>query len=137
MTSHHTICYVSKADPSLSQDDIALLFSHWAAVNNDSKITGILLHSLGNFFQVLEGTEKHLNQLFEKIVTDHRHTDVFTIFNRKTDRPAFLNYDSKFNVVTTKADLQRIKLYLDANRDDSTHDKLSRLLAPFLVLDEL
>jgi hypothetical protein len=137
MKPYYTICYVSKAHPSLTEEDISLLFTHWAAVNNDSEITGILLHSLGNFFQVLEGTEKHLTQLFEKIKSDHRHTDVFTVFNRETDRPAFLNYDSKFNVVTTKADLQRIKQYLDANLDDSTHDKLSRLLAPFLILDEL
>jgi hypothetical protein len=137
MQPYYTICYVSKANPTLTDEEIKLLFSHWASQNNSSEITGILLHSLGNFFQVLEGDEKQLCKLFEKIKKDHRHSDVFTVFNRTTTHPTFLNYDSSFNVVTSKDDLQRIKKYLDENRFHSTNDKLSRLLAPFLFLDEL
>ncbi len=105
--------------------------------NNDLQITGILLHSMGNFFQVLEGEEESLKVLFKKIENDARHSEIFTIYNRTTTHPAFLNYDSKFNVLKSKKDLELIKRYLDNNLNYSTNDKLSRLLNPFLIFQEI
>jgi hypothetical protein len=128
---------VSKANPSLSDEDLAQLFSLCSKNNNELQITGILLHSMGNFFQVLEGEEKSLKALFEKIKNDARHTDVFMIYYRSTTHPAFLNYDSKFNVLKSRNDLQRIKYYLDNNLNYSTNDKLSRLINPFLMFEDV
>jgi hypothetical protein len=45
--------------------------------NNPSKdITGVLLHSKNHFLQYLEGSKDEIVDLYEKIKTDERHTEV-------------------------------------------------------------
>jgi hypothetical protein len=137
MEGYYTVCYVSKAAPELTKADLTQLFEYSTNSNIKSGVTGILLHSLGNFFQVLEGREEYIMNLYDKIKIDKRHTDIFTVFNKKTINPTFLKYDSKFNVVKSKEDLQFIKNYLDDNSSYSTNEKLSRLLMPFLMQEKL
>lgn len=137
MKSYYTICYTSKANPELSKLEIEELFKFSLEQNTECNVSGILLHSIGNFFQVLEGNEQYLKSLFEKIKSDSRHSEIFTIYNKSTLHPTFLKYDSKFNIVKSSEDLERIKIYLEENRSYSTNDKLSRLLAPFLMFEDL
>lgn len=136
MKSTYTICYVSKVAPNLSEKDIEELFQYTAAYNNKSNISGILLHSLDNFFQVLEGSEKSLTKLYEKIKEDTRHGEIYEVYNRKTSQPVFDNYKSTFDIVKTAEDLKMLLIYLNQDVSNSTNRKLRRLLAPFDLLGE-
>ncbi|HEA30924.1 hypothetical protein LCGC14_2889660 [marine sediment metagenome] len=132
----HTICYISKANPSLSEDEIQLLFEQVNQCNQVLGITGFLTYSFGRFFQVLEGNPKHILPLFEnKIKEDQRHTEIFEVYNRSTPHQVFLKYNSKFKVVTQKEELQNIEKYLLAHRAAENSEKISRLLKPFLFFD--
>lgn len=53
-----------------------------AAKRNNPKlaVTGALLYSGGYFCQLLEGPKSALEQLFEKILADDRHSDVTVLF---------------------------------------------------------
>jgi response regulator RpfG family c-di-GMP phosphodiesterase len=136
MKNIYTICYVSKASLDLTNDDIEELFDFTATTNSKLNVSGMLLHSLGNFFQVLEGEESHLLNLYEKIKEDLRHRDIYEVYNKKTNQPVFTNYDSKFDIVKTSEDLEMLITYLNQDRSNSTNNKLKRLLQPFAMLGE-
>lgn len=132
----HTICYISKADPGLTKAMINEIFQITETNNNACNISGILLHSLGNFFQVLEGEEDMLKTLYEdKIKNDTRHSNIYEVYNRSAVNPIFANYISQFKTITTHGQLEEIRNYLHSNRSESTSDKLSRLLQPFIIFE--
>ncbi|MGB5981811.1 MAG: BLUF domain-containing protein [Nonlabens sp.] len=136
MQSLHTICYISNSKENLSEDEMEDLFKTSSIKNNESQITGILLHEMGRFFQVLEGEEKLVNDLFYKIRKDSRHGNIYVVYDQKSHFPVFKGYNSKFNVVKSYDDLNRIKTYLEKSASNSTRDKIARLLTPFLMLKE-
>lgn len=136
MKSLYTICYISKAAPELNEQGIEELFNYTSQANNKNGVSGILLHSLGNFFQVLEGNEKHLLQLFEKIKEDPRHAEMYEVYNKRTHHPVFENYKSTFDIVKNSDDLKTLITYLNVDKSNSTNHKLKRLLKPFDMLGE-
>ncbi len=137
MKQYYSICYISKSSTDLSTDILEHLFSYSVQNNTQANVTGILLHSEGNFFQVLEGSEIYVSTLFDKIKADPRHNSIFEIFKGPTDYPIFNQYDSKFNVVKTGADLEQIQTFLATNHKHPVSDKMQRLLRPFLLLGDL
>lgn len=63
---------------------------HVARVNNARlAVTGMLLFTAGTFFQVLEGDEATLSQLFKTISADTRHTQVTMIIKEPIAKRAF------------------------------------------------
>lgn len=136
MKQIHTICYVSKADPNLTEEEINEIFKLTEDTNRAHNISGILLHSLGNFFQVLEGEEEYIEELYEnKILKDPRHSNVFEVYRRNIAQPVFSNYLSNFQAITTSSQLDKIRNYLEKNKSISTSEKLTRLLRPFIIFE--
>ena len=113
---NHTICYISKAREGLSDLEIQEIFRTTQARNNAEDIKGILLYGFGNFFQVLEGKKKIIEDLYlNKISEDERHSDILTIINYHIKTPIFSKYSSEFNIVKTNSQLDSIKAYLGQN----------------------
>ncbi len=133
--NHYSICYVSTATHSLSQEEVDAVLNITEQKNNQQNVTGILLHNLGHFFQVLEGEEKHVKELFHtKISVDPRHFEITTIYDKHVAEPLFSGYDSKFNILKTPEDLARIKAYL-IKKTGKASDKVLRVLKPFLLYE--
>ncbi len=95
----HTISYVSTCDKNLKDIDIHNLLNFVKEHNNNNNITGILMYSEGNFFQIIEGEKKTIIDLFEKIKLDSRHYNIIKIFSRESSNKAFSEYDSSFIIV--------------------------------------
>lgn len=93
---HFAICYVSTASPNLYDSQIKDILQFSRDKNNHNQITGILLYSQGNFFQVLEGEKEHVSTLFNTIKKDDRHYDVMTIFRKEVAQPVFNEYEADF-----------------------------------------
>ncbi|RDK84200.1 BLUF domain-containing protein [Marinirhabdus gelatinilytica] len=130
----YTVCYVSKATEGLGETEIEDVFATTLKNNAEKNIYGILLYGMGNFFQVLEGNKKTVESLYEQeIKNDTRHYDVFEIMRKTTQGPIFSSYSSVFTIVKTNEQLEQIKTYLRQNKVNTTSDKLSRLLNPFLL----
>ncbi len=95
-----------------------------------------MLYSLGNFFQVLEGDQDYIEDLYENhILKDSRHSNVFEIYRRNITNPIFSTYLSQFQAITTSGQLNKIYDYLESNNRIPTSDKLSRLLKPFILFE--
>lgn len=83
----YEIVYHSQANSHLSLIDIQEILRCSRDSNAKKGITGCLLHHKRQFLQILEGEEKEINQLYEKIRKDPRHQNVITLHAEKiTDR---------------------------------------------------
>lgn len=65
--------------PPVPWELISSILAKSAENNKNLQITGILLASETEFFQVLEGEQEPLNMLYHHIVKDERHADLFLI----------------------------------------------------------
>ena len=83
------ICYVSTANKELSKSDISLLFKTVRQKNDILGVTGILMFSEGNFFQIMEGEHHTINDIFKNIKVDPRHYNVIKILQKPTGNQFF------------------------------------------------
>lgn len=98
----YAISYVSTASEQLTETEIKKTLEFSKNWNTDHDITGILLFSEGNFFQVLEGDKELLQNLFERIKSDSRHYNVMRIFGKEIDNAKFTGYAANFITVDSQ-----------------------------------
>lgn len=72
--------------------DIACLVEQCRIHNSRDGITGILLHEEGTFLQIMEGEEKAVEALFQKIERDPRHGYVAQLDAVETDHRLFADW---------------------------------------------
>jgi hypothetical protein len=83
------LIYASTALRPFEACELGQILEESRVANARHDITGVLLHTPGNFFQVLEGEDTTLERLFERIQADERHTDVVRIIQEPIPRRAF------------------------------------------------
>ncbi|MCB7481470.1 BLUF domain-containing protein [Christiangramia sediminis] len=105
------ISYVSSVNPNLTETQIQEVLNFSRNWNNDHDITGILLYSEGNFFQVLEGEKELLKTLFSRILIDKRHQNVMVIFEKEVSQPKFEDYQSDFISLDSRFEPEEIDVY--------------------------
>ncbi len=70
-----SLTYVSSALKPFSKSELEQLLVVSRENNAERGVTGMLLYKEGNFMQVLEGDERKVRTLYEKISVDARHKD--------------------------------------------------------------
>jgi hypothetical protein len=73
------ISYISKFSRPLTRDEITKLADDAAERNRPLGVTGMLMSSGDIFYQVLEGPIETVDNLFQKIAADTRHTNVLVL----------------------------------------------------------
>ena len=128
------ICYVSSEDNRMEEDQIQCLFSQSQTNNKANDISGILLYSQGNFFQVIEGEEKTVTNLFQKIESDGRHHHLFKIFNREIDKDQYDEYCCDFLTKYKQSGELNENFYLQylKNLDSSSQTAVKNILKAFV-----
>ena len=72
--------YVSTQTRPLSSDDLLSLLKQARTRNLANNITGLLLHRDDSFFQVLEGEQEQVMQVYSSIERDPRHHRLEILF---------------------------------------------------------
>lgn len=70
------LLYASRAVAAIDQDALVAILRKSKANNPGTGITGVLCFSEGIFLQALEGGREQVNQLYNRISGDNRHSDV-------------------------------------------------------------
>jgi hypothetical protein len=70
------LMYASRAVPAVDQEELVAILKKSKVNNPKAGITGVLCFSEGIFMQVLEGGRTAVNQLYNRIAADPRHSDV-------------------------------------------------------------
>lgn len=101
----YSITYVSTATHDFSQSELFSLLDECRNSNLRNNLTGQLLYKNQEFMQVLEGKEKDLKLIFEKIFLDRRHKNILilnegTIEKREFEdwTMGFYNLDNEFEI---------------------------------------
>ena len=85
--------------------------------NQAAGITGSLLIANDEVVQLLEGAEKPLLDLFQKIRHDHRHTDVTRVYQNLAAKPCLSEWSMVVRDISTHTgSLLRFHALLDAYR---------------------
>jgi len=96
------IIYVSSAAPELNEEALADLLAKSRARNEARGITGLLLHVDGNLIHIIEGEERAVSNLFEKIKRDSRHRGILLLSRRPIKKRDFPDYQMGFKREKTK-----------------------------------
>ena len=70
------LMYASRAVPTVDQDELVAILRKSKSNNPALGVTGVLCFSQGIFLQVLEGGRSAVNQLYNRVAADPRHSDV-------------------------------------------------------------
>ncbi len=73
------ITYVSRFAKPFSESELEKLGKSSAENNKKLGVTGVLMTSGGIFFQILEGPEEAVDQIYSAISADARHTDLVVL----------------------------------------------------------
>jgi len=93
------LIYSSTAVGGLEVPDLKGILERARRSNADRSITGMLLHTSGSFFQVLEGEESALMELFAIISADARHTNVIKIIQEPIAQRSFGEWTMAFSEI--------------------------------------
>jgi hypothetical protein len=96
----YAISYVSTVSSNLNETDIQKILDYSRDWNINNQITGILLFSEGNFFQVLEGEKELVTELFKRIKMDSRHYNLIKIFEKEISQERYKGYKANFISLT-------------------------------------
>lgn len=86
------LMYASRAVPAVDQEELLAILRKSKANNARSGVTGALCYSEGVFIQVLEGGRSAVNQLYNSIVSDARHSDVVLLSYEEIDERRFAGW---------------------------------------------
>lgn len=90
------LIYASTSPHEFDKADLLILLKKARAANAQLDITGMLLCETHNFFQVLEGPESVVVQLFNKISTDKRHQGIVRIIHEPIAERSFCDWTMSF-----------------------------------------
>jgi Sensors of blue-light using FAD len=71
--------YASTAASTFKESDIPVLIEHARTANAERALTGMLLYIEGGFFQVLEGDDAVVDDVYGRIERDPRHSKITLI----------------------------------------------------------
>ncbi len=133
----YVISYVSTVHPQVSNYDIAKLMDFIKTNNNILNITGILIYSDGNFFQILEGEKFLIKMLFDKIKKDVRHYNIIKMLDKEIKVNSFSEYNSSFTVISDHYNHKELQLFLKKERRNNPEhfDSISYLTQKFMKLN--
>jgi hypothetical protein len=102
------ITYISHATEPMSAEQLIALLQQCLTNNVSNGVTGMLLYGNDTFLQALEGDEKAVDDLVEKIKKDPRHTNIQFLHRRTIERRQYSEWSMGFKRVSD-SELQQIE----------------------------
>ena len=98
----YQLVYSSKARPDIKSEEISSILESARHFNSNNQITGCLVYFDYQFIQFLEGDERIIRQLYDKIKIDDRHFDVVKIYSERFDNRVFSDWTMAYHELTDK-----------------------------------
>lgn len=105
-----TVVYVSSAVLLMSPTDLLDLLRNSRERNHVAQITGMLLYRDGNFMQVLEGEERVVDALQERIRRDPRHRGMIGLLRQRLAERAFGDWSMGFRNLHELDERERVQV---------------------------
>ncbi|MBC6988871.1 BLUF domain-containing protein [Hymenobacter jejuensis] len=108
---------MSSAVQQMTDDELKELLLRAQANNQALGVTGLLLYSNGSIMQILEGQESVVQALYEKLLTDPRHTGVIKVADKAIEERSFAGWSMGFQPVAPEEFAQLVG-YVDPDSID-------------------
>jgi hypothetical protein len=132
----YTITYVSTASPYLSEEETKKLLVSAKNDNISNDISGVLIYSDGNFFQIIEGEEQKIKKLFIKIEQDPRHYNLIKLLDKSIEAFSFASYTSSFTIIYDRSNIKELNKFLNREKQYNPlgFENISYLTQKFIPL---
>lgn len=117
------VTYISRATEPMTAEKLLALLQQCLANNVNNGLTGILLYGNETFLQSLEGDEKAVDALFEKIKHDRRHDNIQLLRRRQIDRRQYSEWSMGFKRISDQ-EIQNIEGLRNFGERDFNFDYL-------------
>ncbi len=92
-----SLAYISNSSKRYTDDELKHMLKDFQRRNATQNISGVLLYNgAGTFIQVIEGEEKPIDELFNKIKRDIRHKNVYCLRRAVIKEKSFVNWKMGF-----------------------------------------
>ncbi len=108
----YAISYISSAREDLQVREVMDILDQTNKFNKKQEITGLLLCNDKNFFQLIEGEEKTVRDLYARITRDPRHHNIIQFLDKPVSKPSFDGYLTDFIAGNNKFDSEKLEMYL-------------------------
>ena len=132
----HSISYVSTAASDMTNTQVKTLFEQTVTKNNSLGISGFLICSERNFFQLIEGDKDIVSNLYSIIRDDPRHHNLITIVDKPVVCKPFDNkYYCSFITENTQFSTYQIENYLRYTQvlDLQSQNAVKRILEALIL----
>jgi hypothetical protein len=92
----HQLVYISAAEHAFTELELEQLLAKARENNTSLDISGMLLFHEGSFIQALEGDKEKVNQLYNKIAKDDRHTETRVLYRGDQEERNFDSWSMGF-----------------------------------------
>ncbi len=116
--------YISSAPQPMSTGQLLGLLQQCLSNNADNGITGMLLYGNGTFVQTLEGEDRTVDDLYQKIQSDPRHTNIRFLHRKTIGDRQYADWSMGFRRVSEK-ELEKIAGLSDFHEKDFNFDYLT------------
>lgn len=127
--------YTSISKRKWSDDELKELLKKSREKNESQNITGMLLYLDPFFIQIIEGEERAVTDLFNRIKEDASHYKVSLIYKKPIEERSFADWTMGFNVVSEEkiADIDGFSDFLKNTAADFSHisSEIDQLLKRF------
>lgn len=90
------VIYLSSAAQPFSLQGLHDLLEHCRANNQRNDITGLLLYRDGSFMQAIEGPEDVVDELYQRIEADRRHSTIIRVVKEEISERYFEDWSMGF-----------------------------------------
>lgn len=101
--SLHCLVYVSLANQEMSDEHLQSMLKKAREKNEKLNITGMLLYRDGFFMQALEGKLEDIENLYQVISQDQRHSGLILIYKKPIKERSFPDWTMGFNKIDDKS----------------------------------
>lgn len=96
------LVYYSIANTEITSEVISNIVETARTFNSKNNITGCLLYHKNIFLQLLEGEKEDVNNLFNTIKKDKRHTNITLIIEETISKRMFTDWSMAFHEIENK-----------------------------------
>ena len=100
--AEYQIVYSSLASKKMLKSDLYIILRKARHNNKMRSVTGLLVYIEQSFFQVLEGDKKLVSELFKKISSDERHTNIRILYEGEIDKRSFPNWEMAYATLSAR-----------------------------------
>jgi len=121
------IFYASSLSKGTDEREIDAILTKAREYNSKNEITGVLLYYAEIFLQLIEGEKAKVETLYQKILSDSRHSNVIRLFDADKNERIYKDWDMGFRKVND-LDIKMVNEILSWNKLISATDRIDNKL---------